>query len=109
MYGRCWGIGDAVPLHRLTVPWVSRRHLRRRSRAGQPLSGGLGHRGGQLELDAVWIFKREHVNAERRQAGDLTVPDAVLIKEQYRLLKVIVAGNAEAEMIQSHPVRVEAV
>src|SRR5580704_3384503 len=61
-------------------------------------SCGLGHRCGQLELDTVGILEGKHVNAERRQPGDLTVRHALLIEQSHGLLQVIMAGDPEAEM-----------
>ena len=77
--------------------------------AGRRPLRGLGHRRGQLQLHTVRILEWKHVDAERRQAGDLAVRHTVLVEEPRRPLQVVAAGDAEAEMIKAHPVRVEPV
>src|SRR5206468_10832346 len=67
------------------------------------------YRRRQLQLDTVRILEREHIDAERGQPGDLAVPHPAGVEEPDRLLQVVVAGDAEAEMVQAHPVRVESV
>ena len=75
-----------------------------RAGAGRPLRGD---RCGELELDAVRVLEREHVDAERWQPGDLAVGHAALVEQPGRLLQVLAAGDAEAEVVQwSGPARV---
>jgi hypothetical protein len=70
---------------------------------------GRSRRRGQFQLDAVRIFEREHVNAKRRQCGDLAMADPALIKQPQRVLQVIAAADAEAEVVKADPVGVEAI
>jgi len=50
------------------------------------------------------FIKWEHVDPERRQAGDLAVRLPVLLERPHRLLQVTAAGNAEdaARRPQTH-------
>src|SRR5271169_6882025 len=67
------------------------------------------YRRGELQLDAVGVFERQDVDTERRQARDHAMGHGVLIEQRGRLLQVLPAGHTEAEMIKTHPVRVEMV
>ena len=44
------------------------------------LGRGLVYRCGELELNAVGVFERQHVDAERGQAGDGAVGHALLVE-----------------------------
>ena len=67
------------------------------------------YRRGELQLDAVRVFEGQHVDAERGQPRDHPMGHAVLVEQRGRLLQVLTAGHAEAEMVQAHPIRVELV
>jgi membrane protein len=69
----------------------------------------LAHRCGQLELHAVRVLEGEHVDLERRQAGDVAVGYARIVQQLHRAVEVGPALHAEAEMVQADPVGVEAV
>jgi hypothetical protein len=60
-------------------------------------------------VSSSWIVEREHVDAEGGQPGDLAVGHAALVEQADRLFQVRAAWDAEAEMVQAHPIRVEAV
>lgn len=45
-----------------------------------------GHRSRQLKLDAVGVFERQDLDAERGQRGDLAVRDAALVEQPDRFL-----------------------
>ena len=57
----------------------------------------------------IRVFEGQHIEAEPGQARDYAVGHAVLVEQPGRLLQVLAAGHAEAEMIQAHPIRVETV
>ena len=73
------------------------------------LVGEGGYRRGQFELDTVGILEGKHVNAERRQPGDLAMRHALLVEQSHGLLQVLVAGDPRSEMVQAHAVGIEAI
>jgi membrane protein len=67
----------------------------------------LGHRRGQLELHSVGVLEGEHVDLERRQAGDLAVRNPRLVHQHHRAFQIGPAADAEAEMVKADPVGTE--
>jgi len=85
--------------------WRDRNASRRRS---TPVLDSR-HRRRQLELHAVRVLEGEHVDLERRHAGDLAVRDPRVVQQLHRAFQVGAAGDTEAEMVKPDPVGIEAV
>src|SRR6266851_9482452 len=74
-----------------------------------PLQKGSDDRCRQLELNVVRIAELQNVDAERRQSSDLTMPHAALVEQPHRLLELGPTTHAEAQVIEPHPILVEAI